>query len=109
MLDGRLDAIRREAAADRLVAIAFANDVDQARAVESVLADRQLVVSMGERKSHLEVELAASAKPEQLLATLVGADLAVRRFEVVEPSLHQIFVDRVGAEAAGDIEEEASG
>jgi len=28
------------------------------------------------------------------------AGVGLRRFEIVEPSLHQIFVDRVGADAA---------
>ena len=39
---------------------------------------------------------------------LVEANLAVRRFEVVEPTLHKIFVDRVGDEAAVDSVEEAA-
>jgi hypothetical protein len=33
----------------------------------------------------------------------VGAGLAVRRFHPVEPSLHRIFVDRVGAEGAAAV------
>jgi ABC-type uncharacterized transport system ATPase subunit len=35
-----------------------------------------------------------------LLAALVAADVSLRRFEVVVPTLHQIFVDRVGGDAA---------
>jgi ABC-2 type transport system ATP-binding protein len=38
--------------------------------------------------------------PQQLLAALVAAEVGLRRFEVVVPTLHQIFVDRVGADAA---------
>ncbi len=33
------------------------------------------------------------------LAALVGADVALRRFEVVVPTLHQIVVAKVGAAA----------
>ena len=35
-----------------------------------------------------------------LLAALLGAKVALRKFEVVTPSLHQIFVEKVGVEAA---------
>ena len=38
--------------------------------------------------------------PQQLLAALVGAGVALRKFEVVVPTLHQIFVEKVGPEAA---------
>jgi len=35
-----------------------------------------------------------------LLAALVAAEVGLRRFEVVVPTLHQIFVERVGGDAA---------
>jgi ABC-2 type transport system ATP-binding protein len=44
--------------------------------------------------------LADGATPQQLLAALVAAGAPLRRFEIVVPTLHQIFVERVGAEAA---------
>ena len=37
---------------------------------------------------------------EKLLAALLGAGVTIRRFEVLVPSLHQIFVEKVGADAA---------
>ena len=43
----------------------------------------------------VEIELAAGASPQALLKTLVD-QVAVRRFEVVAPSLHRIFVELVG-------------
>ena len=43
----------------------------------------------------VEIELAAGASPQDLLKALV-AQVAVRRFEVVSPSLHKIFVELVG-------------
>jgi ABC-2 type transport system ATP-binding protein len=92
VLDGQLAAIRREASSGRLVALDFAGDASGA---EAVLADQSLIKDRRERRGHLEVELAEGATPDALLAALVGAKVAVRRFEVVEPSLHQIFVDRV--------------
>ena len=37
--------------------------------------------------------LADGVTPQQLLAALLDADVGLRRFEVVVPTLHQIFVD----------------
>jgi ABC-type uncharacterized transport system ATPase subunit len=48
----------------------------------------------------VEVELADGVDAGRLLAALLAAGLTPRRFEQVTPSLHQIFVARVGAEAA---------
>jgi ABC-2 type transport system ATP-binding protein len=47
-----------------------------------------------------EVELAAGADGEQLLRALVGADVGLSEFAVVEPSLESIFIARVGPSAA---------
>ena len=47
-----------------------------------------------------EVVLAEGVTPHHLLATLLNHDVNLRLFEVVVPTLHQIFVQRVGAEAA---------
>ncbi|KAB2901615.1 MAG: DUF4162 domain-containing protein, partial [Kofleriaceae bacterium] len=48
----------------------------------------------------LEVELAHGADSQALLAALVAASVALRRFEVVTPTLHQIFVEHVGRDQA---------
>ena len=69
-----------------------------------MLDDRALVAARRPPRpgdtADLELELAAGAAPERLLAALVGAGAGVVRFEVVIPTLHQIFVERVGAENA---------
>ena len=44
--------------------------------------------------------MADGADPEQLLSALVREGVGLRRFEVVEPSLHAIFIAKVGTEAA---------
>jgi ABC-2 type transport system ATP-binding protein len=51
----------------------------------------------------VEVELAPGASPDELLSELAGR-ISVRRFEVVTPSLHKIFVRQLG----GRSEESAS-
>ncbi len=47
-----------------------------------------------------ELELAPGADPQRVLRELVHADAAVTRFEIAEPTLHKIFIDLVGPDAA---------
>ena len=72
-----------------------------------MLADRALVAAIqapraqpGNAAPDCEVKLAEGATAQRLLAALVAAGVQLRRFEIVVPTLHQIFVDRVGASAA---------
>ncbi len=99
VVEGELDAVRRAAASDRMVALDFTSDADVARARESVLADASLVRAVKEKRGEIEVELAGTVEPKELLVKLMDADLSVRKFELVEPTLHQIFVDKVSAES----------
>jgi len=46
--------------------------------------------------------LAEGADPQAILRRGVQAEVRIRRFELVEPSLHEIFVHHAGAAAAGD-------
>jgi ABC-2 type transport system ATP-binding protein len=102
VLEGPLEQIKRDAAGDRLVAVAFAEPAAQERARGSVLADPALVAAVRERPGYLELELAGDRQDlaDHLLAQLVGLGAGLRRFELIRPSLHQIFVDRVGEAAA---------
>ena len=52
---------------------------------------------------YVEIKMSDGADPQKLLSD-VAARLRIRRFEIVEPSLHDIFVETVtghGKEAAG--------
>jgi ABC-2 type transport system ATP-binding protein len=104
VLEGPLDRIKREAAGGRLVALSFVDEPVAARARDTVLADAALVSALRDRRGYLEVELAekGDGPAERLLHRLVEQGLGLRRFELVQPTLHQIFVDRVGAEAGPD-------
>ena len=66
-------------------------------AVATVLSDRTLVARIDDSNRNFEIELAKDADPQALLHRIVGAGAAVNRFEIVHPSLHQIFLERVGA------------
>jgi ABC-2 type transport system ATP-binding protein len=99
VLDGKLGEIKRAAAAEGLIALAFADDAARDKA-KAVLGDAALVT--GEHpprhgdNADTEVQLAKGIAPQQLLAALVTAGVELRRFEIVMPTLHQIFVAKVG-------------
>jgi ABC-2 type transport system ATP-binding protein len=102
VLDGAVGAVKAEHGA-RNVALAFADGARGAASdaasggVAAVLADRSLVAAVDDRNRYVEVTLAPGADPQRLLRRLVDAGAAVERFELVLPSLHEIFLERVGA------------
>ena len=95
VLDGKLADIKRAAAGEGRIALEFEDDAAK-QAAEPVIADGALVA----KRDGNEVHLAADATPSKLLGALVGAGVGLRKFEVVTPSLHEIFVKRVGPDAA---------
>ena len=72
----------------RNVTLAFAGD-------HGFLADRQLVAAHSDFGSHHEVRMADGADPQELLRAAAQAG-AVTRFELLEPSLEEIFIDVTG-------------
>ena len=66
-------------------------------AVATVLSDKALVSRVDDSNRYFEIELAADADPQELLQRIVSTGASVNRFEIVQPSLHQIFLERVGA------------
>lgn len=94
VLDGAVADIKAEAATG---VIALALDGGDRAAVEALLSRSDLTRRVDDRESHFEIELAPGVARDRLLALLVGAEVPVRRYEVVQPSLHQIFLQRVGA------------
>ena len=103
LLEGKLRELKRAWAAEGLVALDFVDDAARAAAAP-VLADRSIVAEKRAGRAgesgDCEVKLAVGADPARLLATLVSAGITPRRFEVVTPTLHQIFVERVGDKAS---------
>jgi len=65
--------------------------------VSRIFADAALVRRVNDSNRYLEVEMAEGADPQELLRRLVSAGALVQRFELIQPSLHQIFLDKVGA------------
>jgi len=91
VLAGKLIEIKKNAAADGMVALGFADQASKDRA-SAPLGDKALVIENRPPR--------AGVPPQRLLAALVQAQVELRRFEVMVPTLHQIFVDKVGGDAA---------
>jgi ABC-2 type transport system ATP-binding protein len=96
LIDGSLGDAKRSRGG-RHVTVAF--DGSQG-AAPSVFGDRRLVTAVQDFGQYAELELAAGADPQQVLEALVASGARLSRFEVATPSLHKIFVDLVGPEAA---------
>jgi ABC-2 type transport system ATP-binding protein len=62
---------------------------------EAVLDDRTLVSKLQRHSDGLEVLLAEGTSAQTLLKALIAADVTVERFEMIEPSLHDIFIEKV--------------
>jgi ABC-2 type transport system ATP-binding protein len=87
VLDGRLREIRRSFSRNA-VALQFDGG-------DGLLNDPALVASISQNGDDFEILLAPGANPQTLLQRLVDAGTSVTRFELVEPSLHDIFIEKV--------------
>jgi ABC-2 type transport system ATP-binding protein len=63
---------------------------------ETVLANESLVSQVVEHADELEVHLADGVDPQLLLKALVDSGAEISKFEKVEPSLNDIFIQNVG-------------
>jgi ABC-2 type transport system ATP-binding protein len=95
VLDGTVPEVKRTHGG-RHIAVAVEQGLP---AISAVLDDRSLVTRADRYGQYAELELAAGADPQVLLRRLVESGASVTRFELVEPSLHKIFIDRVGGAA----------
>ncbi|HEY7860192.1 MAG TPA: DUF4162 domain-containing protein, partial [Gemmatimonadaceae bacterium] len=96
VLDGPITAVKAEHGG-RYIALALGEERAASDAVASVLGDRALVKRLDDSNRTVELELAPSASSQLLLRRLMDAGAVVERFELVQPSLHRIFLDKVGA------------
>ncbi|OYV67909.1 MAG: hypothetical protein B7Z72_09045 [Gemmatimonadetes bacterium 21-71-4] len=95
VLDGRVADVKAEHGVRN---VALALDGGPRDAVMAALADRTLVSKYDDQNQYFEIELAPGADAQDLLQRVVRGGASLRRFELIQPSLHQIFLDRVGAE-----------
>lgn len=94
VLDGEVAAVR---AAHGTRNIALVLDGIATTAVQAVLNNAALIARIEDSNRHVELELAPKADAQDVLRALVAAGAPIERFELVRPSLHRIFLERVGA------------
>ena len=87
VLDGRLREIRRSFSRNA-VALQFEGS-------DGLLNDPALVANIRQHGEDTEVLLAPGASAQTLLKRLVESGVSISKFELVEPSLHDIFIEKV--------------
>src|SRR3954466_14828295 len=65
--------------------------------IAAILRDRSLVKRADDSNRFFEIEMAPGADPQALLRRIMASGASVQRFEMIQPSLHQIFLQKVGA------------
>jgi ABC-2 type transport system ATP-binding protein len=93
VLDGSMTSVR-DSAGRRNIALRLTDAAHNG--VGEVLRDASLVSRLEENNRFFDVELAPDADAQVLLHRLIAAGASIERFEMVQPSLHQIFLQRVG-------------
>jgi ABC-2 type transport system ATP-binding protein len=63
---------------------------------DKVIADKMLVESVVSHADEQELHLAEGVDPQRVLKALLDAGANVTKFEVTEPSLNDIFIEKVG-------------
>ncbi len=69
---------------------------------ERVLGDKAMVLRVVEHADEKDVELAAGADAQVLLKRLIESGAVITKFEAVEPSLNDIFIDQIGGSSGVD-------
>jgi ABC-2 type transport system ATP-binding protein len=87
VLDGKLREIRRSFSRNA-VALQFQGG-------DGLLNDPALVTNIRQHGDDTEVLLVPGVTPQELLRRLVNGNVVVTKFELVEPSLHDIFIEKV--------------
>jgi ABC-2 type transport system ATP-binding protein len=94
VLDGSIAAIKNAHGARN---VALSLEGGSSNGVGEILSDPRLVSRVDDSNLYFEIELAENARPQDLLRRIVDTGASVQRFELVQPSLHQIFLEKVGA------------
>jgi len=92
VLDGRLSEVKQSYGSNT-IALEFDGD-------DAFLDDRKLVGDVDRYGNYAEVTLADGVESKQLLERILAGGCTLKRFQVMEPTLHNIFISIVGKEAA---------
>lgn len=94
VLDGPVNDVKEEHGQRN---IALALEGDGMAGVAAILRDNSLVKRADDSNRFFEIEMAPGADPQALLKRIVESGASIQRFEMIQPSLHQIFLQKVGA------------
>jgi ABC-2 type transport system ATP-binding protein len=94
VLDGGVAEVKKSAGS-RNVALSLAGGAHNG--VSALLRDPAFVRRCDDNNNYFELELFPNADAQLLLRRLIDAGANIERFELMQPSLHQIFLQRVGA------------
>jgi len=96
LIDGSLAEVKRTHGGQHVI-VGFNGSQGSA---QQIFADKKLVAKIQDFGQQAELELAPGADPQLILKGLVDSGARLAHFELASPSLHKIFVDLVGPEAA---------
>jgi len=90
VISGSLRDVKESYGHDRIALRATGGD--------AVLADRSLVAKATVHADEIEIEPVAGIDPQLLLRRLIDAGAVITKFENVEPSLNDIFIEQIGGD-----------
>jgi ABC-2 type transport system ATP-binding protein len=93
VLDGSVAGVKAEHGASN-VALSVAGGQER---IAELLKDQGLIDKVDDQNRFFEVKMRRGADPQALLRAIIASGVEVQRFELVQPSLHQIFLEKVGA------------
>ena len=67
----------------------------EAENVNGILDDTSLIKEVVQHNHHMELTLQDSANPQEILQKLVTSGATVHRFQLIEPTLNEIFIESV--------------
>jgi ABC-2 type transport system ATP-binding protein len=102
--DGSIPHVKREHGGEYIALRLEQPSSDAVRVLRTLPGIGQI----SEHGVDLEVSLGDGHDPQRILEALVAAGIRLRRFERAEPSLEQIFIDRVGPAAVAQPMAEAA-
>lgn len=88
VLAGNLKNIKRSFSSNK-IALSYEGE-------NQVLTGNELIKKIAQYASHVEIELVEGAEPQKLLQQMVNNGIYINRFELMEPSLNEIFIRKVG-------------
>lgn len=94
VLDGTVSGVKAAHGGNN---VALAVGAGGTETLTRLLAEHALIAKVDDSNRFFEIRMQDGADPQSLLRTIVAAGVPVQRFELVQPSLHQIFLEKVGA------------